>query len=135
MDASAEPKNLRLYLATDLVEGSRARTVLEQSLKCALPNVRYELALVDASILARHSDVVAKVLGHDRKEPMSETSRRLRSSPVNYARFFLEELFPSLSGKKVAYLDPDVSVFGDVAQLIDGAFTGESVFDGTRPKS
>ena len=127
VDASAAPDKLRLYLATDLVEGSRARSVLEQSLKCALPDVRYELALVDASILARHSDVVAKVLGHDRKEPMSETSRRLRSSPVNYARFFLEELFPSLSGKKVAYLDPDVSVFGDVAQLIDEAFTGEAV--------
>jgi hypothetical protein len=126
VDASAEPKNLRLYLATDLVEGSRARSVLEQSLKCALPNVRYELALVDASILAKHSDVVAKVLGHDRNG-MSETSRRLRSSPVNYARFFLEELFPSLSGKKVAYLDPDVSVFGDVAHLIDEAFTGEAV--------
>ena len=39
VDASAEPKNLRLYLATDLVEGSRARSVLEQSLKCALKDI------------------------------------------------------------------------------------------------
>ena len=40
VDASSEPKNLRLYLATDVGEGSRARSVLAQSLKCALPVIK-----------------------------------------------------------------------------------------------
>jgi len=127
VDASAAPDRLRLYLATDLVAGSRARGVLEAALRCALKDVTYELALVDAAFLASHSSVVARVLNHERTQPMSDTSRRLRSSPVNYARFFLAELFPNLAGKRVAYLDPDVSVFGDVAALIDGAFTGTSL--------
>ncbi|KAH8074294.1 hypothetical protein JL721_1847 [Aureococcus anophagefferens] len=92
-------------------------------------SARFDVAAIDRAFVRRHSAVVARVLDHRREAPMTLTAQRLRSAPVNYARFFLEELFPDLAGERVAYLDPDVLVNADLAGLLATAFAGASVLE------
>ena len=40
-------------------------------------------------------------------------------SPLNFARFYMHRLFPTL--RKVLYVDADVIVQGDVAELYDSS--------------
>ena len=126
VDASGDPTRLRLHLVTDAAPGSPGWDVLWGALDCTLRGsaAAWELKRIDKRFVADHSSVVAAVLDHTRVggPPMTVTAQRLRSAPVNYARFFLEELFPSLAGARVAYLDPDVLVNDDVARLVDAAF-------------
>ena len=130
VDAAADPAALRLHLVTDAPPASPAWDILRSALDCALgESARFDVAAIDRAFVRRHSAVVARVLDHRREAPMTLTAQRLRSAPVNYARFFLEELFPDLAGERVAYLDPDVLVNADLAGLLATAFAGASVLE------
>jgi lipopolysaccharide biosynthesis glycosyltransferase len=69
--------------------------------------VEIDFAVFDESVLKGAVRVRNQRMGQNLQHPM------------NYCRFFLPRLFPSL--RKLIYLDTDVLVLGDIRQLWDAA--------------
>ena len=71
---------------------------------------------------AEQLDARLRVAGFDsRRVPPLKVATKLTNleSPLNFARFYLDELMPGV--RKVLYLDADVIVAGDAVQLLDTA--------------
>eukprot|EP00051_Salpingoeca_urceolata_P010327 m.126002 g.126002 ORF g.126002 m.126002 type:complete len:526 (+) comp16669_c0_seq2:214-1791(+) len=86
------------HLVTDSATAVRLETVLKRT----LPAVKAEVIAFNASWVENRIQTY--------------TARKELKSPLNYARFFLQRLFPDLHGRLI-FLDDDVIVQGDVLEM------------------
>jgi lipopolysaccharide biosynthesis glycosyltransferase len=111
------PGRLRLHLLTPIADEAAFRAFLQ------------------CNGLAAAEDSGVEIVGFDGQlVPLLKVQTKLTNleSPLNFARFYMHRLFPSIH--KVVYLDADVIVRGDIAELFDGSLPGGELCAATHRK-
>jgi len=116
-DAARAPRRVRLFLVTDAEDDARLAR-FRAAADCALADAglaSYAVAAITPQFLRRHGGAAFRSLFA--QQELNRTRPNLVKASANYARVYLPELFPELTGQLVIYLDGDVLVNADVATL------------------
>ncbi|CAH1775439.1 unnamed protein product [Owenia fusiformis] len=91
--------HVKFYLVTDEKNVAHLKNYIE---KTSLRNIDYTIKVFNEDLVKN------KVLVRGGRQELA--------SPLNYARFYISEMFPELSGRLI-HLDDDTIVQGDIAEL------------------
>lgn len=115
LDAAADPRSIKLYVALDGTEAETRR--LDAALRCAVgDSLAYKLARITSNFLERRSTTFQRVFAATIARA-TRTRKTLVKAPANYARMYLPEIFAELDKQLVVYLDADVLISSDLVWL------------------